>query len=336
MKYKVFLLCALTGSLLVSCGVNFERETASNLSLPPTVPNAAQPTVDIQRLNHRKYPRVDGSTSTLPLQATIACEILNIRWAWLEGNPFDTTRRIGPASELETLRKEAGLVTGLYHSGTHGAYVNLIQGEADLILVARSPSEDELKEAKTTGVQLDVHPIALDAFVFLVNVENPVKDLTLDEIRKIYTGQITEWAQIGGSTAPINTYQRNRNSGSQELLEKLVMRGARMIESPDMILESMMGPFNAISGDPLGIGYSVYFYAEFIYPHELVRTIGVEGVHPTSENIADRTYPLVTEVYAVVRGDTTPDSSESVLLSWLLTQEGQAAIAESGYVPIAP
>lgn len=117
-------------------------------------------------------------------------------------------------------------------------------------------------------------------------------------------------------------------------MESLVMRGASMIESPDMILDSMMGPINAIGDDPLGIGYSVYFYAAFIFPHERVKMIAVDGVHPTSENIADRSYPLTTEVYAVIRGDAHQESAARLLLDWLQTAEGQAAIAESGYVPI--
>jgi phosphate transport system substrate-binding protein len=117
-------------------------------------------------------------------------------------------------------------------------------------------------------------------------------------------------------------------------MEKLVMRGAPMVESPDMILLSMMGPINAISEDPFGIGYSVYFYAGFIYPHERIKMIAIDGVLPTSTNIADRSYPLTTEVYAVLRSDAPQGSMARLLLAWLLTEEGKDAIAASGYVPI--
>jgi phosphate transport system substrate-binding protein len=96
----------------------------------------------------------------------------------------------------------------------------------------------------------------------------------------------------------------------------------------------MMGPINAISEDPLGIGYSVYFYAAFMYPHEMIKMIAIDGVLPTSTNIAARSYPLTTEVYAVIRSDTPQQSMSRLLLGWLLTDEGKEAIAASGYVPI--
>ena len=223
----------------------------------------------------------------------------------------------------------------------HGQDLSLIEGEADFILVARPPSDDELQAARAGRIDLHLRAVALDAFVFLVNAENPVDDLALETIQDIYAGGITHWDRLeaGGEQSSsagqeIHTYQRNRNSGSQELMETLVMRGVPMLDSPDMILETMMGPINAISEDPWGIGYSVYYYAVFIFPSEYVKLIGVDGVAPTSDNIADRSYPLTTEVYAVIRKGTPQDSTAVLLRNWLLTEEGQAVISESGYVTI--
>jgi phosphate transport system substrate-binding protein len=80
---------------------------------------------------------------------------------------------------------------GIGHHGTHSAYLNLINNEADLILVARSPSMEELELARLSGVDLDVQPVALDAFIFIANEDNPVDSLSLDEIQRIYTGELT-------------------------------------------------------------------------------------------------------------------------------------------------
>jgi ABC-type phosphate transport system substrate-binding protein len=117
-------------------------------------------------------------------------------------------------------------------------------------------------------------------------------------------------------------------------MEKLVMQGTPMVDAPNMLLESMMGPINAIGGDPLGIGYSVYFYATFINPGENIKLIGVDGVSPTSETIADGSYPLTTEVYAVIREGTPQTSSVVQLRDWLLAGGGQAVVEMSGYVPV--
>ena len=247
------------------------------------------------------------------------------------------TRGIFPSEgSLEEQPDFADMLFDLYHNGTHGSYVNLIEGTADIILVARQPSDDELREADRRKVNLDARPVALDAFVFLLNTENGLDDLSLDTIRDIYSGKITSWEDVDPESIDqvINTYQRNPNSGSQELMEKLVMQDRPMVDAPDMILEGMMGPFNAISSDPLGIGYSVYFYAEYIFPSETVKMIGVDGVHPTSNTIAERTYSLTTEVYVVIREGMPVDSTAILLREWLLTEGGQEAVAESGYVPI--
>lgn len=284
------------------------------------------------------YPKVDGSTSTHPLQVVLACKILGVPCVW-EVDPLAGVRRIAPDPTYEGSSQLVKSILSIQHNGTHGSYMNLIEGHADLILVARPPSKDELNAARETGTTLDVRAVALDAFVFLLNVENPVDGLTIETVRDIYTGEITNWAEVeaagrhsGDTGEEIHAYQRNSNSGSQELMETLVMKGEPMIDSPDMILMSMMGPVNAIAEHPLGIGYSVYYYAMLIFPDERVKLIAIDGAKPTSDTIAKRAYPLTTEVYAVVREDMPEDSTAIMLRDWLLTEEGQAAIAESGYV----
>jgi ABC-type phosphate transport system substrate-binding protein len=160
----------------------------------------------------------------------------------------------------------------------------------------------------------------------------------------------TIWAEAtgseskGGADDEIHTYGRSTNTGDQELMRWMVMKGDLMVESSDMILDSMMGPLHALGGDPLagmaggdpqGIGYAVYYYATVMFPHENVKLIAVDGVQPTSETIASREYPLWTEVYVVVRAnDLLPGRTVELLRDWLLTEEGQTVIAESGYVPI--
>jgi phosphate transport system substrate-binding protein len=270
----------------------------------------------------------------------LACRILGVPCDWQE-TPFDRTRIIAPLPSSEASPEGVQRIFDVQHSGTHGSYMSLIKGESDFILVARLPSDDELRAARWRWVKLDLRAVALDAFVFLVSEDNSVDDLSIETIRDIYTGKVTRWSELGASISEggadadnISAYSRNPNSGSQELMEKLVMRGAKMIEAPDMMLPSMMGPLSAIAGDLSGIGYSVYYYATFMLPTEGVKLIGVDGVPPTSENIADRSYPLTTEVYAVIRKGLRDDHSAVLLRDWLLGAEGQAVVEESGYVPI--
>lgn len=281
------------------------------------------------------YPLVDGSTSTHPLGVLIACELLDVPCRW-ESDLWDGTKRLLPdLSQPGRKHVAMHMFRTVVHQGTHGSYVNLIEDSVDLILVARLPSQDELNLAESLDVELDAEAVALDAFVFLTNRHNPVTGLTTKQIQDIYTGRITRWSEVGGADAEINAYQRNENSGSQELMKTLVMKGLTMIESPEpMILEGMMGPINRLSEDRDGIGYSVYFFEEFMAPNEEIKLVAVDGVTPSYKTIGARKYPFTTEVYVVVRKGLSEDSAAYRLRDWLLSAEGQQVVKKSGYVPI--
>ena len=330
MKYAVMIVFLLSG-LLFGCRAGEDQYPSATPTLPELV--------SIEGLTVETYPVVDGSTSALPLQQMVACHIFQIECDWTEAFLFDETRNILPAMDAMDNSEAVEALFSLVHSGTHDAYMNLIEGNAEVILVARQPSEDEFKAARKKGIVLDYRSVALDAFVFLVNEANPLETIDVGQIREIYTGRMTTWSELGLDMSlegdhSIHTYRRNPNSGSQELMEDLVMQGEVMIDSPDLLLYEMVGPFNAIGYDLLGIGYSVYYYATYMLPTETVRLVPVENVLPTTETIADGTYPFVTEVFVVIRADQPPDGSAMQLRNWLLTAEGQAVVAQSGYVPI--
>lgn len=290
--------------------------------------------VDLQ-LTIDTYPAVDGSTSAHPLGMIIACKLLGMPYKW--DLYYDMTKRIMPDPDPgKPQDKELAdkITSKVIHNGTHGSYVGLIEKKTDLALVARLPSTDELEQAKQHGVILEPRAIAMDAFVFIVNHQNPIDSLTVQQIQEIYTGKLTTWDQVGGPQQKINPYQRNDNSGSQELMKSLVMKGLQMVDAPDMVLMGMMGPINAISEDQWGLGYSVYFYEQFMAPNEKLKLCGVGGVVPGFETIQSRAYPFATEVYAVIRGDLDPESNARKLRDWLLSSAGQAVVKESGYVPV--
>lgn len=327
---SAYLFLVLLAGLFSGC----QRAETSDPVITPTTPQM----VSLEGLNLASYPLVDGSTSALPLQQVIACHIFQVECGWSDSLLFDETRTILPAMDAAGQLEAVEYLFNLSHSGTHDAYMNLIRGDVELILVARQPSEDEFRAARQRRVELDYRPVALDAFVFLVNAENPLNSLEIDLIKDIYTGRVTTWDQLGVSlqqegNSTIHTYRRDPNSGSQELMETLVMQGEEMIDSPDLLLYTMVGPFNAIGQDLLGIGYSVYFYAFYMLPTPTVRLVPVAGVLPTAGTIADRTYPFVTEVYVVVREDAHPGGTAVQLRNWLLTPEGQEVVGQSGYVP---
>jgi phosphate transport system substrate-binding protein len=314
-KYLIVLGLVL---FLAGCGITDNDQ-------PP------EEVVDISVITKDNFPRVDGSTSTHPLMVLIACEILNVNYRWLPA--FDGTMRVYPYDEDTTKQDIVQFIQGIRHYGTHESYVNLISDSADIIIAAREPSEDELNFADSMNVQLNITPVALDALVFILNKGNGVNNLTEDQIIKIYTGVIINWMEVGGNNAPINAYQREKNSGSQELIEKLVMRGLTMIEAPQMILYGMMGPINRLVDDQNGIGYTVYFFNTAMAPRDQIKMCAVNGIMPDQNSIRMRTYPYTAEVYAAIRSDLDQNSTAFLLWKWLQTIAGQNVIGESGYIP---
>ena len=276
------------------------------------------------------YPKVDGSTSTEPLNILIACKLLGFKYQW--------ESEYG-AWKIEPVIRN--VVNSMYFwrlirtSQTHQSFINLIDRKADLILTARAMSPDEKAYADASGVRLIETPIALDAFIFIVNPSNPITTLTIKQIQDIYTGKMTNWNEAGGTNTAIIPYVRNANSGSQEIMESLVMNGLEIddfLESPE-ILYSMVPVFEKVDSVWDSISYTLYYFKEYILRGWRVKTLAIDGIHPDKESIGNKSYPLVAEVYAVIRSDLDPSSTAYTLYELLQTETGKQLIRESGYVP---
>lgn len=325
-------------------------------------------TIEDLGISTDNFPNISSSTSAHPLAMLIACKILNISTIWTDELYFpylyggrvaienlshlntyqypyygynDKERYLIPnASSVDKEYIAENITNKVFRGGTHGSYVGLIEGNYSLIITARLPSEDELNQAKELNVELISKPIALDAFVFILNKGNKVDNLTVEQIQGIYTGQITNWSEINSSLftegwSRITAYQRNDNSGSQELMKSLVMKDLEMIKEENMVSWSMIGPFDSTFNDLYGIAYSVYYYKQFMATYYTnVKFCGVNGVYPCYETIYNQTYPYATEVYVVIRSDLDVNSATYKIRDWLLDVDGQRVVKESGYVPI--
>lgn len=295
--------------------------------------NDDSPVFQIENLRTDNYPRVDGSTSTEPLQILIACKLFGIGYDW-RYFPFSVnySHRLVPSCESNPDLCKF-LNERIRHSGTHSAFENLINNHTDLILVAREASADERDLANRMGVELIETPVALDALVFLNHIDNPVRSLTTHEIQNIYMGNLSNWSDVGGGNTRINPYRREANSGSQELMDELVMKDLKMSDFPNMLIFGMMGLINALESDRDGLGYSVYYYTQYMTRNENVKQLKIDGYYPDSNSIRSRDYRYTANVYAVIRKDLQTTSEAYRLYELLLKSSGQKVIAESGYVP---
>ena len=218
---------------LVSCAVIICTSCDKN------EPKGEEGIAGIEDISFANYPKVDGSTSARALNQMIACKLLGIHYTWemITGNPATTPLYyewvVSPdTNDIPNQYKEEFFSKRVVTSQTHGAFMNLIDREADIILTHRTISPDEKAHANTVGVTLIETSIALDAFVFIVGPSNSVKSLTVEQVQKIYTGEITHWSEVGGNNANIDVYTRPRNSGSEEVFRTLVMNGIKPFDFP--------------------------------------------------------------------------------------------------------
>jgi phosphate transport system substrate-binding protein len=186
------------------------------------------PEGDLKDIKLEDWPLTDCSTSTKPARDLVAYKLLGVPYKWEQDWLGGRVYVINP----DLYSEKAPFSLNDYQSknlcsGTHGAYMNLIEGKSDVIIASRDISRNEMASAAELGVELETSPLAIDALVFIVNPQNPVKNLTADQVRKIYTGEITNWKEVGGVDHAITPYIRNADSGSQEKMETQVMDGRK-------------------------------------------------------------------------------------------------------------
>jgi phosphate transport system substrate-binding protein len=202
-------------------------------------------------------------------------------------------------------------------------------------VIATPPSEDEKNLAAGNGVTLDVTAVALDGFVFITHKDNPVDSLTAEQVRKIYTGEIKNWSELGGNPGSIRAYQRNPNSGSQTAMEELVMKGLKMKEPiKTETYREMGGLVDAVAEYQNGknsIGYTYDYYIKNLYKNENIKTLKIDGVAPSFESYKNRTYPFTATYCAVIRTDEPEGSPARRLSDFLLTEQGQRLVEMAGY-----
>lgn len=303
MKKLSVLPAALAAAMLLTACAN------------PFAPKAEEPpaptVVEKPAFTDETYPRVDGSTATIPLSEGLVRELMG----------KDATA----AHEF------------VHHTTTPSAYQNLFDGNCDMILVT-PPSSEEEQQMKDSGKEYEVEMVVKDAFVFLINSENTVEDISVEQLQKIYKGEITNWKELGGEDAEIVAFQRPDNMGSQTLMYKLLVPQDEIADAPTELRPAGMGDLvDAVSSYDSGvnsIGYSVYYYANGMYTSPQSKLISVDGVYPTPETIADGSYPLVDGYYAVFEKSQPEDSAVRQLLAWLTSDEGQKMAADEGYVPL--
>ncbi|MDP3025660.1 MAG: phosphate ABC transporter substrate-binding protein [candidate division Zixibacteria bacterium] len=230
------------------------------------------------------------------------------------------------------MNQNPGAVIQVTGGGSGVGIAALINGSTDICEASRpiKPSEvDKLKERfNTTGVEI---PVARDGLAVYLNEENKITELTLDQLKGIYTGKITNWKELGGEDAKIVLYGRENSSGTYVYFKDNVLKGADFAPQTQT-LPGTAAIVNAMAKDKYGIGYGGAAYAKGVKYCKVKKDVQTPGYEPTLENIKNGKYPISRYLYWYLRNKPTGEIKK--LVDFVLSEQGQQIISKVGYFPV--
>ncbi|MBA4399292.1 MAG: phosphate-binding protein, partial [Anaerolinea sp.] len=248
--------------------------------------------------------------------------IVNLALAWAEA--------------YQTVKPEVRIsVTG---GGSGTGLTALISGTVDIANASRKIKAEEIQAAEANGIKPVEHVIARDAIAVIVNPENPIGELSLEQIARIYRGEVNNWSELGGEDRPIVRLSRETNSGTHVyFLEEVVRLGDKenkeIFSADTLLLPSSEGIIAEVSENPNAIGYDGLGYVTpEVKMLAVARTADQPYVLPSVESVNNGQYPISRDLYMY----TQTGAPQSVLdyLAWILSPDAQQIVTDLGFVPI--
>lgn len=334
-KWGIFVLV-----YLLACGINMGYNAYDASITVNTAPNINtdeyMPFVEdtkIVKLDHEAslrltedLPRVDGAAAVFPVYSAFVHAVY----------PDNVQLHDQIFMDLGNYNRNTPHVGAFQYNNTTVGYGALAKKKTDIFFGAY-PSQEQIAYARQHDTEFVYTPIGYDAFVFFVHKDNPIDNLTTEQIQAIYSGEITNWKELGGRNEKIAAFQRNQNSGSQSMLIRFMGDKPIMKPPAKMEISMMSGIVDRVSdyrSTTAAIGFSFRYYMEGIIQNPDIKLLSIDGIAPTVENIANGTYPITGPLYAVTwKGNENENIAK--LLDWVLSEEGQYIIEQTGYVPLA-
>lgn len=242
----------------------------------------------------------------------------------------DTVLPVAQYEAEEFMIRYTGKDIAVTGGGSGVGIAALIDGEIDIAAASRNMKGAEFENAEENGVTPLEHVIAWDGISVVVNPENPVSELSFDQLRGIYNGSISNWQEVGGEAGPIAVMSRDSSSGTYEYFKENVLLGDEF--RPDALTQPTTGAIvGEISLNPNAIGYIGVAYLD-----ENLKALSVDGgdgfQYPSSENIISGQYPLARPLFFYTDGE--PSGLTKEFIDFVLSAEGQELVQEVGYFPV--
>jgi phosphate transport system substrate-binding protein len=227
-------------------------------------------------------------------------------------------------------------VTG---GGSGTGIAALVNGTVDIANASRAMKSEEKQQAEANGITPVEFTVARDAIAVIVNPENPVRQLTLQQISDIYSGKFNNWSEVGGDDRPIVRLSRETNSGTHVYFLETVLRlgdkdNKTLFSTDTLLLPSSEGIINEVRQNPNAIGYDGLGYVPAdLKMVAIARQPGDPYVLPAIATVNDNSYPIARDLYMYTAGE--PSGVVAAYLDWIMhSDEAQAIVAHLGFVPI--
>jgi len=239
----------------------------------------------------------------------------------------DTMLNIGTAWSEAFMDANPGVEVSVQGGGSGTGIASLINGTVDFANSSRDIKDEEITEAKAKGVDPVEHKVAIDGIAVVVNPANSVEALTIDQLGKIYRGEITNWKDVGGVDKQIVLLSRDSSSGTYEYFKEAVVGKDAEYAQAAKLLPSTQAIVDETTANDAAIGYVGLGY---LTPD--VKVVAVDGVKASIETAADGSYPISRYLYMYSDGEAT--GVMAAYLDWILGADGQAVVADEGFVPL--
>ncbi len=210
--------------------------------------------------------------------------------------------------------------------GSGVGIASLIDGTCDIGNSSRPAKEEEIKTAQEKGVEIYANIIARDAIAVIVNPANQVEGLTLDQIKDIYLGKISNWSEIGGKDQAIVVVSRDSASGTFETFNELALKKEKL--RPDALMQAS----NAAVATTVATTRGAIGYVGLGYVTDKVKAIKVNNTLPSKETVNDNSYPLARPLFMYTNGQ--PEGTIKEFLDFVLGAEGQKLVEENGFLSV--
>lgn len=230
---------------------------------------------------------------------------------------------------MEIAPKARIAVTG---GGSGVGISSLINGTTEIAMASRNIKGKELELAKKRGRDIEEIVLGYDGIVVITNLENPIKDINLKTLGKIYRGEVRNWKELGGEDAPIVVLSRDSSSGTHEFFKEFVVREKNTLKKAEYGENTLYMPANEsikqeVKSNKYAIGYIGMGYMD-----SLLQGLSVDGITANFENISNKTYPIAREIYWYV--DKNGKAEGKKLVEYVLSEEGQKIVKEEGFIPV--